>query len=131
VLPDSRVDLVRSPVAIAVREGAPLPDVSSEDRLRRAVLAASSLGYSTGPSGTALLKPCLHAGASPSSCANASSRPPMIIDTIHGHYTTAPQGAGRLAQPPDRRHQGSVAMPKVAELKISDDECARRSKPTS
>lgn len=55
VLPDSRVDLVRSPVAIAVREGAPLPDVSNEDTLRRAVLAASSLGYSTGPSGTALL----------------------------------------------------------------------------
>jgi molybdate transport system substrate-binding protein len=55
VLPDSRVDLVRSSVAIAVREGAPQPDLSSEDRLRRAVLAASSLGYSTGPSGTALL----------------------------------------------------------------------------
>ena len=44
VLSDSRVDLVRSPVAIAVREGAPLPEVSSEESLRQAVLAATSLG---------------------------------------------------------------------------------------
>lgn len=48
--------IVDSSVAIAVRAGAPKPDVGSEDALRRAVLAARSIGYSTGPSGTALLK---------------------------------------------------------------------------
>jgi molybdate transport system substrate-binding protein len=53
---DSRVDLVRSPVAIAVRAGAPHPDVGSEDALRQAVLAARSIGFSTGPSGTHLVK---------------------------------------------------------------------------
>lgn len=47
----SRVDLVRSPVAIAVPEGAPRPDVRTEAALQQAVLAAPSLGYSTGPSG--------------------------------------------------------------------------------
>lgn len=52
----SKVDLVHSPVAIAVPEGAPRPDVSSEAALRRAVAGAASIGYSTGPSGTALLK---------------------------------------------------------------------------
>lgn len=52
----SRADLVNSGVAIAVREGAPQPDVSSEDALRQAVLAAPTIGYSTGPSGTSLLK---------------------------------------------------------------------------
>lgn len=52
----SRVDLVDSGVAIAVRAGAPRPDVSSEDALKRAVLAASTVGYSTGPSGVALIK---------------------------------------------------------------------------
>ncbi|MEY2688414.1 MAG: hypothetical protein RL375_2612, partial [Pseudomonadota bacterium] len=51
----SQVDLVRSGVAVAVRAGAPQPDISSEDALRRAVLAARSLSYSTGPSGVALL----------------------------------------------------------------------------
>jgi molybdate transport system substrate-binding protein len=54
VVPGSRVDLVRSPVAIAVRAGAPRPDVATEAALREAVLAASSVGYSTGPSGTHL-----------------------------------------------------------------------------
>jgi molybdate transport system substrate-binding protein len=52
----SRVDLVRSGVAIAVRAGAAVPDVSSEEALRQAVLAAPTIGYSTGPSGTALLQ---------------------------------------------------------------------------
>lgn len=54
VLPGSRVDLVRSGVAVAVRAGAPKPDISSEEAVRSAVLAARSLSYSTGPSGVAL-----------------------------------------------------------------------------
>ena len=52
----SRVDIVRSGVAVAVRAGAPRPDIGSEDAVRRAVLAAPTIGYSTGPSGTALLQ---------------------------------------------------------------------------
>ncbi|MBC5785729.1 substrate-binding domain-containing protein [Ramlibacter sp. USB13] len=56
VVPGTRVDLVDSGVAIAVRAGAPRPDVSSEEALKRAVLAAPTVGYSTGPSGVALVK---------------------------------------------------------------------------
>jgi len=41
-------------VAAAVQAGAPLPDLSSEEAVRQAVLAAPTLGYSTGPSGVAL-----------------------------------------------------------------------------
>jgi molybdate transport system substrate-binding protein len=52
----SRVDLVRSPVAVAVRAGAPVPDIGNAAALRTAVLAAKSLSYSTGPSGTFLLQ---------------------------------------------------------------------------
>jgi molybdate transport system substrate-binding protein len=52
----SRVDLVDSGVAIAVRAGAPHPDISGEEALKRAVLAAANVGYSTGPSGVALVK---------------------------------------------------------------------------
>jgi len=51
-----RTDLMRSPVAIAVRSGAPRPDVASEDALRRAVLAARHISYSTGPSGVHLAR---------------------------------------------------------------------------
>ena len=56
LLPGSKVDWVRSGVAVAVRAGAPLPDLSSEDAVRRAVLAARSVSVSTGPSGVALAK---------------------------------------------------------------------------
>jgi molybdate transport system substrate-binding protein len=52
----SRVDLVDSGVAIAVRAGTAAPDISSEAALKRAVLAAPNVGYSTGPSGVALVK---------------------------------------------------------------------------
>jgi molybdate transport system substrate-binding protein len=56
IVPGSKVDLVRSGVAVAVKAGAARPDLSSEEALRRAVLAASTLGYSTGPSGVALAR---------------------------------------------------------------------------
>jgi molybdate transport system substrate-binding protein len=56
VVAGSRVDLVDSPVAIAVRAGAARPDVGSEAALKKAVLAAATVGYSTGPSGVALVK---------------------------------------------------------------------------
>jgi molybdate transport system substrate-binding protein len=52
----SRADLVHSGVSVAVREGAARPDLGSEDAVKQAVLAANSVGYSTGPSGVALLK---------------------------------------------------------------------------
>ncbi len=52
----SRVDLVHSGVAAAVRAGAALPDLSSEAAVRGAVLAAPSISYSTGPSGVALAR---------------------------------------------------------------------------
>jgi molybdate transport system substrate-binding protein len=51
----SQVDLVRSGVAVAVRAGTARPDIGSEAAVRSAVLAARSVGYSTGPSGVALV----------------------------------------------------------------------------
>ncbi|MDO8457633.1 MAG: substrate-binding domain-containing protein [Burkholderiaceae bacterium] len=52
----SKVDLVHSGVAVAVRAGAAQPDMSSEEAVRQAVLAAKTISYSTGPSGVALAK---------------------------------------------------------------------------
>ncbi|WP_411880625.1 substrate-binding domain-containing protein [Polaromonas sp. YR568] len=56
VVPGSRVDLVHSGVALAVRQGEAQPDISSEESLKRALLSARSIGYSTGPSGVALIQ---------------------------------------------------------------------------
>jgi molybdate transport system substrate-binding protein len=62
VVKGSKVDLMLSPVAVAVRSGAPRPDIGSEAALRQAVLAAPSVGYSTGPSGVALIRLFEHWG---------------------------------------------------------------------
>ena len=54
LLAGSKVDLAYSSVAVAVKAGAAPPDIGSEEALKRAVQAAKSIGYSTGPSGVAL-----------------------------------------------------------------------------
>jgi len=51
LLAGSRVDLVKSGIAIAVRACSPTPAIGSEEAVKEAVLAARSLSYSTGPSG--------------------------------------------------------------------------------
>jgi molybdate transport system substrate-binding protein len=56
LLAGSRVDIVKSGVAVAVRAGAPRPTIATEADVRSAVLAARSLSYSTGPSGVYLEK---------------------------------------------------------------------------
>jgi molybdate transport system substrate-binding protein len=50
----SRVALARSGVAVAVKAGTPHPLLDDEAAVREAVLAAHSVGYSTGPSGVYL-----------------------------------------------------------------------------
>jgi molybdate transport system substrate-binding protein len=54
VLPGSRVDLVRSGIGVAVKAGAPKPDIGSADALVRALLQARSVGYSASASGVYL-----------------------------------------------------------------------------
>jgi len=48
---DSRVNLARCGIGIAVRAGAPKPDVSTAEALKKALQAAKTVGYTSGPSG--------------------------------------------------------------------------------
>ena len=50
----TRVDLARSAIGMAVRSGAPKPDISSVDALRQTLLHAKSIAYSSSVSGTYL-----------------------------------------------------------------------------
>lgn len=51
IVSNSRVPLARSGIGMAVRAGAPKPDISSVDGLRRALLQAKSIAYSAQVSG--------------------------------------------------------------------------------
>jgi amidase len=51
IVPGTRVDLARSAIGMAVRKGAPKPDISSVEALRRTLLAAKSIAYSASVSG--------------------------------------------------------------------------------
>ena len=50
-----RVDLAKTGIGVAVRAGAPKPDISSGTAIKKALLAAKTVGYSTGPSGVYLM----------------------------------------------------------------------------
>lgn len=77
VLAASKVDLVRSGVAIAVAADAAQPPVATAQDVKAAVLAAPSLSYSTGPSGVYLEKLFKHWG---------------ILDEIRARIVVPPPG---------------------------------------
>ncbi len=51
----SRIDLMRSPVAVAVKAGMPVPGLGDAAAVYQAVLSAPSISVSTGPSGVQLM----------------------------------------------------------------------------
>ena len=50
-----RIDLAKSGIGVAVKAGARKPDISSGAAVKTALLAAQTVGYSTGPSGVYLM----------------------------------------------------------------------------
>ena len=51
VIADSQVDLVKSPIGVAVKSGTPKPDISTPDALKRALQAVKTVAYSDSASG--------------------------------------------------------------------------------
>lgn len=74
----SKRDLVTSGVAVAVRAGAARPSITTEAELRSAVLAARSIGFSTGPSGVKLAHLLEHWGIAHSVRDRIVTPPPGI-----------------------------------------------------
>jgi molybdate transport system substrate-binding protein len=60
VVPGSEVDLGLSKIAVAVREGAPVPDISTSEALRTTLLNARSVAWSDSASGVYIQSTMLH-----------------------------------------------------------------------
>ena len=76
--PGSRAGFAESSIAVAVRAGTKRPDLASEATTKAAVLAAQSVGYSTGPSGTHVLKLLEKWGVDPKDTKKVVQAPPGI-----------------------------------------------------
>ena len=48
----SQLDLVRSAIGVSVKQGAPVPDISTEEKFKQVLLNAKSVAYSASASGT-------------------------------------------------------------------------------
>ncbi|WOH60160.1 molybdate ABC transporter substrate-binding protein [Bradyrhizobium sp. BWC-3-1] len=51
MMPGSRVDIASSGIGLAVKAGSRRPDISSGEAVKKALLSAGAVAYSTGPSG--------------------------------------------------------------------------------
>ncbi len=78
VKPGSRAAFADSPIAVAVRSGTRRPDLADEAATRAAILSAQSVGYSTGPSGTHVLKLLEKWGADKSKTLRIVQAPPGV-----------------------------------------------------
>jgi len=78
LLGGSRVDWALSPVAVAVRAGAPVPDIQTESALRALVQNAQSISLSTGPSGVALTQLFARWGLADAVAARLVQAPPGV-----------------------------------------------------
>ncbi|MDQ7981713.1 substrate-binding domain-containing protein [Paraburkholderia sp. SARCC-3016] len=79
---DSLVDVVRSSIAVAVKDGTAAPDISSESALREAILRAKTIGYSTGPSGAHVLKLLERWGIAPREPRVVQAKPGVPVGSL-------------------------------------------------
>lgn len=127
-----RVDLVRSGVSVAVRAGATPPDIATEAALRAAVLAAPSVGYSTGPSGAALLKLFERWGIADAMRDRAVQAPPGVpVATLvaEGRVTLGFQQHSELLHQPGITLLGAMPEPVQIVTVFSGAVCATSSRP--
>jgi molybdate transport system substrate-binding protein len=75
----SRVDVAKSGVGAAVRAGAAKPDIGSVEALKRALRAAKSIVYSSGPSGVYLAELFQRLGLADELKSKATQMPPGVL----------------------------------------------------
>ena len=98
VVAGSRVDIAKSGVGVGVPTGAPKPDISTTEALKKALLAAKSIGYSTGPSGVYMISLFERLGLSIRSRESSSRRRPAYLLERSLRTTRSRSASSRLVR---------------------------------
>ena len=105
VMPGSRVDIARSEIGVAVRAGAPKPDISSPEAFKHALLAAKSIAASSptggGASGTHVAAMLVGLG---------------IADAVRPKIKYAAGGPGGLVGSLVAKGEAEIGLQQIAEL---------------
>jgi len=131
ILRASRVDVARSAMAMAVPSGKPVPRIDDEAALGSAILAAGRVGYSTGPSGTHLLRLFERLGIMETLRPSLVQAPPgMAVGTLVAHGEVE-VGFQQLSELVDVRGIETVHLPATAQsyTTFSAGVCAASSHP--
>jgi molybdate transport system substrate-binding protein len=78
MVPGSRVDIAKSGIGIAVKAGAPKPDIGSSEAVKKALLAAKTVAYSSGASGVYVLRLFERLGIAAEMKATSKQAPPGV-----------------------------------------------------
>jgi len=78
LVPESRADVARSGIAVAVRAGAPRPSLENGEAVKQAILDARRICYSTGPSGDHLKRLWEQWGITEAASQRALQAPPGV-----------------------------------------------------
>ena len=108
---NSRIDLARSSIALAVRSGAATPTVTSEQTVKHAVMLANKVGYSTGPSGEHLRRVFERWGVDPAFTVQAPPGVPVARLIAHGEVDLGFQQLSELMNMPGVEVAGVLPEP--------------------
>jgi molybdate transport system substrate-binding protein len=107
----SRTDLMKTGIGVAVRAGAPRPDISSPEALKRALLAAKAIGRSAGTSAEYIPAMLAHLGIADQTVPRLKQPPPgqQVPDLLtRGEVDIGLQQASELIHAPGIAYLGPL-----------------------
>jgi len=107
----SRTDLMKTGIGVAVRADAPRPDISTPEALKRALLAAKSIGRSAGTSAVYIPEMLAHLGIAAETVPRLKQPPPgeQVPDLlVRGEVKIGLQQTSELIHAPGIAHLGPV-----------------------
>lgn len=106
VRPDIRTVVGSVKAGVVIRDGAHVPDISSADSLKSAILAAESVVYNVATSGQYIVQMMDRLG---------------VADEIKDRVTTVPNGSGVMMHLADSPLENEIGFGQLTEIRVHED----------